>query len=142
MVELSGTTQVTLMKAVYHHSISTDSNPDHQYWPPGPDSWCKCWWPTTQAQTYIPCILSSGLRWVPHRTRTNLRCPKTEFCSLTTVEVAVGLAVLTFNHGSTGLRSLGLKMNGFTPMQPRQYMSETLPICGIEESRVEREGTT
>lgn len=27
--------------AVFYHSISTDSQPDHQYCPSRPDSWCK-----------------------------------------------------------------------------------------------------
>ena len=27
--------------AVFHHSLSSDEKPDHQYCPSGPDSWCK-----------------------------------------------------------------------------------------------------
>ena len=28
--------------AVFHHSASTDSDPDHQFCPNGEESWCKC----------------------------------------------------------------------------------------------------
>ena len=27
--------------AVFHHSLSSDEKPDHQYCPSGPNSWCK-----------------------------------------------------------------------------------------------------
>ena len=43
------------------------------------------------------------------------RCSKTGFCFLITVEVAVNLAVLTFNHGMEGLLPLVERVVGSPP---------------------------
>ena len=43
------------------------------------------------------------------------RCPKTGFCSLITVEVAVNLAIFTFNHGIEGLLPLVERVVGSPP---------------------------
>lgn len=95
-----------------------------------------------------------------------LRCPKTEFCSLKSVEAAVGIAVLTFNHGATGLRSLldslGSSVQGYTDkflqdldsrrvrksqlaaediaQRQRKYLRSV--NVSVEESRIEQEGLT
>ena len=44
------------------------------------------------------------------------RCPKTGFCSLVTVEAALGLAILTFNHGFVVLSPLLGKLLGTHPV--------------------------
>ena len=43
------------------------------------------------------------------------RCPKTGFGSRVTVEIAVYLAAITFNHGSEGLSFLFKNLFGFPP---------------------------
>ena len=42
-------------------------------------------------------------------------CPKTGFCSLVGVEIAVSLAVITFNHGLEGLSPLFEQLLGSPP---------------------------
>ena len=43
------------------------------------------------------------------------RCPKTGFCSLVSVDIAVNLAVITFNHGFEGLPPLFVQLLGSPP---------------------------
>ena len=43
------------------------------------------------------------------------RCPKTGFCSRVSVEIALYLAVITFNHGLEGLSPLFEKLLGSPP---------------------------
>ena len=43
------------------------------------------------------------------------RCPKTGFCSRVSVEIAVSLAVITFNHGLEGLSPLFGRLLGSPP---------------------------
>ena len=43
------------------------------------------------------------------------RCPKTRFCSVEVVEIAVNLAAITFNHGLEGLLPLFAKLFGVPP---------------------------
>ena len=43
------------------------------------------------------------------------RCPKTGFCSLVAVDIAVNLAAITFNHGLEGLSPLFEQVIGSPP---------------------------
>ena len=42
-------------------------------------------------------------------------CPKTGFCSLVSVDIAVNLAAITFNHGLEGLLPLFVELIGSPP---------------------------
>ena len=57
---------------------------------------------------------------VPHRIRTSPLTTsfgiKTGFCSLVTVEAALGLAIMTYNHGFIGLSPMLEKLLGYPPV--------------------------
>lgn len=121
--------------AVYYHSVSTDSEPKHQCCPVGKGSWCSYQRALAEGKTLpkhdpkIPKDLAEHIKPVFERLcndellgRCELgatqnqnesfnaiiwrRCPKTEYVTLPSVEVAVNMAVLSFNHGMKGLVSL------------------------------------
>ena len=123
--------------AVFFHNSATDEVHDHSYCPSGKDSWCK--YSSASAKNLppprIPVDLAPFLKPVfedlskpqllekcidgatqnQNESFNNIlwsRCPKTGFCSLVTVEAALGLAILTFlitvlvNHGFVVLSPL------------------------------------
>ena len=121
--------------AVYHHSVSTDLEPQHEYCPTGDQPWCKYQRAISLSEQpphhtpKIPVDLAEYVKPIfthlSHRTLlekcllgatqnqnesfNNLvwcRCPKTEFSSPTTVQIAVNLAILTFNDGMMAMESL------------------------------------
>ena len=100
-------------------------------------------------------------------TSSGLMALKTGFCSLITVEVAVNLSVLTFNHGMDGLLPLVERVVGSPPgahtteffalqdakrvmkahqktevMSQRQRKSLRSGNLAVEESHIAQEGTT
>ena len=130
--------------AVFHHSLSNDEKHDHQFCPPGSDSWCKynrALANNEEAPKHTPkfpmdlspfikpvftelsklellekCVL--GATQNQNESFNNIvwsRCPKTGFCSRVSIEIAVYLAGITFNHGLEGLSPLFEKLFGFPP---------------------------
>ena len=124
--------------AVFHHSVSTDDSPRHQYCP---DSWCKYQRALATRQDVpphsprIPADLETFVQPVFDRlcdeellkkclkgatqnrneSFNNLiwaRAPKMEFCSLATVQIPVSNATIVFNSGAKALqhvmRGLGI----------------------------------
>ena len=114
--------------AVFHHSLSNDEKHDHQFCPSGSDSWCKfnralanneeppkqtpklpidlspfikpVFTELSKLELLEKCVL--GATQNQNESFNNIvwsRCPKTGFCSCETVEIAVYLAAITFNHG-------------------------------------------
>ena len=51
------------------------------------------------------------------------RCPKTEFCSATTVEIAVNLAVISFNAGQVHFEALQERLGVIISPLTMQYLS-------------------
>ena len=121
--------------AVFYHSQSTDSSPQHQYCPSDQQSWCKFNRVLANSEpspSYSPTILPDivpplkkvverlshptpmehcvlGATWNQNESFNSTiwqRCPKTEFCSATTVEIAVNLAVISFNSGQVPFAKL------------------------------------
>ena len=121
--------------AVFHHSISDDEQHDHQFCPTGSGSWCKYnraladnvepskhtpKLPKDLGPFIEPVFTALSKRellekWVLGATQNQnesfnnivcSRCPKTGFCSVASVEIAVNLAAITFNHGLEGLSPL------------------------------------
>ena len=129
---------------VFHHSISDDDQHDHQFFPSGLDSWCKFNCALTENEEtpkHTPklpkdlgpfikpvftelskrellerCVL--GAIQNQNESFNNIvwsRCPKTESCSLVSVDIAVNLAAITFNHGLEGLEPLFVQLIGSSP---------------------------
>ena len=132
--------------AVFFHDSATDEIHDHSYCPTGEDSWCKYSRavaknlpPPTHKPQRIPVDLAPYVKPVfEDLSKLKLlekcidgatqnqnesfnsilwsRCPKTGFCSLVTVEAALRLAILTFNHGFVVLSPLLEKLLGTHPV--------------------------
>ena len=51
-------------------------------------------------------------------------CPKTEFCSATTVEIAVNLAVISFNSGQVPFAKLHKRLEVTVSPITRQYLPD------------------
>ena len=121
--------------ATFFHSCSTDTNPRHHLCPNGTTSWCKhqrteaTGEPPPQHRTTIVAEIAPFVRKVyedlsadsllqrcllgasqnQNESFNSLiwnRCPKTEFSSAIVVQIAVDLAVITFNSGQGALRGL------------------------------------
>lgn len=121
--------------AIFYHSVSTNEHPQHQYCPEGKDSWCKYQQARAQSLTpplhtpKIPADLAEHIKPVFSRLSSPQllekcllgatqnqnesfnstiwnRYPITEFASPGAVNIAVNLAVLTFNEGMIGLQPL------------------------------------
>ena len=121
--------------ATFFHSCSTDTNPRHHLCPSGTTSWCKhrraeaTGEPPPQHRTTIVAEIAPFVRKVyedlsadsllqrcllgasqnQNESFNSLiwnRCPKTEFSSAIVVQIAVDLAVITFNSGQGALRGL------------------------------------
>ena len=121
--------------AVFHHSLSSDEKPDHQFCPSGSDSWCKynraladneqppkhtpklpmdlspfikpVFTELSKLELLEKCVL--GANQNQNESFNSIiwsQCPKTGFCSHISVEIAVYLAAITFNHGLEGLSPL------------------------------------
>ena len=182
--------------AVFHHSLSNDEKHDHQFCPSGSDSWCKYNRglandeEPTKHTPKLPMDLSTFIKPVftelsklellekcvlgatqnQNESFNNIvwtRNPKTGFCSVEIVEIAVNLAAITFNHGFEGLSPLFVKLFGFPPRgftanylsssdlkrvrksmqkaehtgQKRRKMMHSAALA-TEESHVAREGVT
>ena len=128
--------------AVFHHSLSGDKKPDHLYCPSGPDSWCRynralsnnkeqpkhtpklpmdpspfikpVFTELSKRELLDKCVLGA----TQNQSLNNIiwsRCPKTGFGSCITVEIAVHLAAVTFNHGLEGLSPLFKNLFGSSP---------------------------
>ena len=132
--------------AVFFHNSATDEVHDHSYCPSGEDSWCKYSSassknlpPPAHKPPRIPVDLAPFVKPVfedlskpqllekcidgaaqnQNESFNNIlwyRCPKTGFCSLVTVEAALGLAILTYNHGFVVLSPLLEKLLGAHPV--------------------------
>ncbi len=139
------------MWTIFYHSQSTDNTPQHQYCPSGQQSWCRfnralamSEPPPLHSPTIHPDIaphlynvferLSSDTlmeRCVLGATQNQnesfnitiwQRCPKTEFCSATTVEIAVNLAVI-FNAGRVPFAALHEGLEVTVSPLTMQYLS-------------------
>ena len=130
--------------AVFHHSLSSDEKHNHQFCPSGSDSWCKfnralandeeppkhtpklpmdlgpyikpVFTELSKLELLEKCVL--GATQNQNESFNNIvwsRCPKTRFCSVEVVEIAVNLAAITFNHGLEGLSPLFEKLFGVPP---------------------------
>ena len=126
--------------AIFYHSVSTDDNPLHTMCPGGEKSWWKFQRakakgePPPQHNTTIPAhiapfvkkifldLSSDALmeRCVLGATQNQNecfisliwnRCMKTDFCSVDVVEIAVSLAVITFNSGQEALKGLFARLS-------------------------------
>lgn len=121
--------------AIFYHSISTDDHPLHMMCPGGEKSWCKYQRaqakgePPPKHTPTIPISLAPLVKKVfldlssdalvercilgatqnQNESFNSLvwnRCVKTEFCSAEVVNIAVSLAVITFNSGHGELKGL------------------------------------
>ena len=111
---------------IFYHSQSTDSMPQHQFCLNGQRSWCKYNCALAEVRATTTQLTHHPSRHAPHlfkifeRLSKDImmegcvlgatpnqneqfnstiwqRCPKTEFCSATIVEIVVNLAVIFFN---------------------------------------------
>ena len=114
--------QIRYHLAVFYYFQSTHSCPQHQYCPSGQRYWCKFNRALANSEPYkshsptihpdivpplekffeqfAPPILMEHCILVATQNQNESiwqRCPKTEFCSATTVVTAVNLAVISFN---------------------------------------------
>ena len=130
---------VKAVKAILHHSWSTNEAPDHQYCPEGESSWCKFQRANSTGQTppahrtTIPkavgdvikpvfdrlseeSLLQRCLKGSTQNRNESLhatvwdRCPKSQSGTPKTVETAIGLAVINFNDGAEPLADIMQKM--------------------------------
>ena len=120
--------------AALMHRVSTDSNPQHQFCPPGADSWCRYQRELAGGPKYthhesIPeavfklikpiylrlserSLLEKCLRGATQNRNESFNglvwqiCPKSGFCSAKTVQIAVALATAWFNDKSQGIENL------------------------------------
>ena len=128
--------------AVFHHSISDDEQHDHNFCPTGSDSWCK--FNRALADNvkppkhtpklpkdlgpFIKPVFTALSKWelldkcvlgaTQNESFNNIvwsRCPKTGFCSVVSVDIAVNLAAITFHHGLEGLSPLFEQVIGSPP---------------------------
>ncbi len=128
--DLDGMT--TACWAVYYHYISTDEDPQHDFCPDDPDSWCKYQQALAAGEdpsgthTLIPAeyrdpvkkifddlcspsLLSRCLLGATQNRNESFnamiwsRCSKTDFSGTTTVQIATCLAVMAFNSGCQSL---------------------------------------
>lgn len=117
--------------ASYYHSISTNEDPQHYYCPDGPESWCK--WnrdpDNHDHQDPIPDAVAQAIKPVYEKladeqllekclhgkTQNANECfynsvwriaSKTEFSGLTSLELAVHLAVLKYNEGMSAVQRI------------------------------------
>lgn len=121
--------------AALMHRASSDDKPQHQFCPIGQDSWCA-WQriKAGSQETYkhhdvLPAAVVNAIKpvWIRLSAKELLLrctrkatqnanekfngmvwelCPKEGFCGRQTVEAAVGLALLKFNHGSAALSTV------------------------------------
>ena len=118
--------------AVFYHSMSSNSNPQHQNCPTGPQSWCKYQQAlalgedvlahhTTIPTDFVPfvklifndlCKEELLLKYLLGATQNRnesinalvwARAPKTEFCGAATVKIATNNADIVLNNGSCAL---------------------------------------
>ena len=131
----------TAVLAIYHHSVSTDAKPQHQYCPKGQTSWCKYQQAAAKrkARSYkhkkaIPedvakaihdifldlsneKLLERCLLGATQNQNEALHhliwslCSKAEFQSKETVELAVALAVSWWNNGASSLLRVLQRLN-------------------------------
>ena len=130
--------------AVFHHSISDDDQHNHQFFPSRSDSWRKynrALAENEETPKHTPklpkdlgpfikpvftelfkrellekCVL--GATQNQNESYNNIvssRCPKMGFCSRVSVDIAVELAAITFNHGLEGLEPLFVQLIGSPP---------------------------
>ena len=128
--------------AIFYHSVSTDEHPQHQYCPEGEESWCKYQQAIARSLSppphnpKIPADLAEHVKPVFSRLSSREllekcllgatqnqnesfnstiwnRCPKTEFASPGTVNIAVKRATITFNDGMVGLQPLLQSIGGY-----------------------------
>ena len=130
--------------AVFHHSISDDEQHDHQFCPTGSDSWCKfnhaltdnvelpkhtpklpkdlcpfikpVFTAFSKRELLEKCVLGASQN--QNESFNNIVwswCPKTGFCSVVSVDIAVNLAAITLNHGLEGLSPLFEQVIGSPP---------------------------
>ena len=144
---------------IYYHSQSTDSMAQHQFCPSGQRSWCKynralakLEPPPPHSTTIHPDIAPHLFKIFERLSKDSLmegcvmgatqnqdetfnsiiwqRCPKTEFCSATTVEIAVNLAVISFNAGQVPFAALQERLGVTVSPLTMQYLSsKTITGC-------------
>lgn len=181
--------------AIYHHSRSTDSDPHHHLCSTGRTSWCKynralalAEPPPPHNTTIHPEIAKYVLPVFERLSEDTLMqrchlgatqnqnesfnatiwnyCPKNEFCSTSTVEVAVSLAAITFNDGRLPFVKLQEQLGVKVTPNTRNYLQakDTRRVSGaqykaqdlvrkrrqalhldrvsLEEQQIEEEGVT
>ena len=142
-------------------STTNNEKHDHQFCPSGSDSWCKfnralanneeplkhtpklpmdlspfikpVFTELSKLEVLEKCVL--GATQNQNESFKNIvwsRCPKTGFCSCETVEIAVYLAAITFNHGLEGLSPLFVKLFGFPP---RGFTANYLASSDLKQVR-------
>ena len=125
--------------AIFYHSVSTDTSPQHHFCPEGELPWCKyqcAVWKNVEPLSHnstIPAEIAPFVKTVFEKLSDNSlmqrcvlgatqnqnesfsRCPRTEFCSMVVVETAVNMAVMAFNSGmkpsATLLQCMGHECN-------------------------------
>lgn len=146
--------------AVYYHSVSYDEDPQHYYCPGGATSWCKYQQALANNEDPPPHTTRIDYDWQPYvlpvferlcdatllekclmgatQNRNEsfnkliwARAPKTEFCSLATVQIAVSHATLVFNSGCEALRPV---LEGIG-VDPGPFCSATLAARDRDRSR-------
>ena len=133
------TAMTTACWAVYHHYISTDEDPQHDFCPDGESSWCKYQQALARGEdppatnTLIPadyredvgkvfedlCDASLLKRCLLGATQNRnesfhsmiwARCSKTDFSGTTVIQIATSLAVMVFNSGNRSLTQITDKL--------------------------------
>ena len=133
------TAMTTACWAVYHHYISTDEDPQHDFCPDGESSWCKYQQALARGEdppatnTLIPadyredvgkvfedlCDASLLKRCLLGATENRnesfhsmiwARCSKTDFSGTTVIQIATSLAVMVFNSGNRSLTQITDKL--------------------------------
>ena len=131
----------------------TTPSPQYQYCPSGQRSWCKFNWELANSEPFPPHsptihpdiipLLKKVFERLFHRTlmescilgaTQNLNesfnstiwqhCPKTEFCSATTVKIVVNLAVISFNSGQVPFTKFQERLEVTVSSPTRHYLSD------------------
>ena len=137
--------------AIYYHSISTDSDPQHDLCPMGLTSWCRHRRAESLGEPYpdhtrticpeiAPIVKKAFVdlskdslmeRCVLGATQNQnesfnsviwSRCPKTDFSSTDVVEIAANLAVITFNSGRGALKNVLARLNLHCGPTPEAFL--------------------
>lgn len=146
--------------ACFYHSCSHDGDPQHDYCPTGPDTWCsynraalkgedlshdlapgikEVWAKLCDPDLLARCVLG-GTQNQNESFNSVIwnRCSKTDFSSPESVQVAIYLAVLTFNEGQQSLLPIIEELGGCKPSPFCERMLAHADSCRLYKSIVQQ----